>query len=84
MLLLGAGNAGILWVFCGFLSEFSAWSHKLKSWCRILCLSATGKAQNLWESGKIHIFNAKQVGSFVVHYRHTGCVENECIIGFME
>ena len=35
-------------IFCGFLDEFSAWSHKLKWRCRILFPSVTGKVQNLW------------------------------------
>ena len=39
--------------FHGFLSKFSAWSHKLKWSFRILCPSVTGKMQNL---RKIHVF----------------------------
>ena len=34
--------------FCGFLDEFSAWSHELQWRCRISFPSVTGKVQNLW------------------------------------
>ena len=34
--------------FCGFLDEFSAWSHELQWRCRILFPSVTGKVWNSW------------------------------------
>ena len=45
------------WNFMGFMDFWVSslpWSHELKSWCRISCLSLTGKAQNSQENWKMH------------------------------
>ena len=66
-------------VFHGFLSEFSAWSHELKWWCRILCFSVTGKAQNSgqkWENTCIQ-YNGQFCSMPQAHCVHL----NKCITG---
>ena len=70
--------------FLGLLSEFSAWSHNLKCWCRILCLSVTGKAQNLQKKMGKYMYSIQHSGQFCsapqAHWVHL----DKCVTGIYE
>ena len=50
--------------FHGFLVDSLLWICKWKWWCKISCLSVTGKAQNLQKIWRIHVLNAVICGQF--------------------
>ena len=66
--------------FHGFWVDSLLWSHELKEFCRISCLSVTEKTQNSQKIWKIHVFNA--VSNFIMHHRHTGCIQTSVSLGF--